>query len=204
MTYFNVCEAGPGELVAAELCLDELSKDLEGELGLLTSDRVICQKLDCATLVTEHQLRAKVWSHDCDSDLGRRLDGELFVRELTTVFAHGSGKHRGFHAGTFRWRTAAGIVQGRMQGVTNVGTHREPAFPGGCQKCGDDNVMEGRLCGRLVRPAEEAFAGIQVTAAYRIRYDSSSDGGVGGVVGTIEGLVIRTCGCETDCGCPEK
>ena len=200
MTNFHVCEAGPADLVAAELCLDELSKDFEGSLSDPESERVICRQLDCATLVVEQQLRAKVWSHDCDSELGKLFDGELLVRELTTVFAHGSGKRRGFHSGTFRWRTSAGIVQGHLRGMTNEGTHRKPAFDG-CQKCGDDNVMEGRLCGRLVRPTDEKLAGIQVTAAYRIRYDSSEGGGVGGVAGTIEGLLIRTCGCEKDCGC---
>ena len=200
---FNVCDAGPGDLVRAELCLDELSKDLKGELGLVEAERSECPELDCRTLVVEHQIRAEVFSHDCDSELGKLFDGRFLVRDLTTVFAHGSGTRRGFHAGTFLWRTAAGLVQGRLQGMTNEGTHREPAFDG-CQKCSDVGVMEGRLCGRLVRPADEKLAGIQVTAAYRFRFDSSTDGGHGALVGTIEGLLIRTCGCDKDCGCPEK
>lgn len=203
MTYFHVCEAGPGDLVATELCLDELSKDLKGELERLEAERRECRELDCRTLVVEHQLRAEVFSHECDSELGKLFDGRLAVRDLTTVFANGSGMRRGFHAGTFQWRTSAGIVQGRLQGMTNEGTHREPAFDG-CQKCGDVGVMEGRLCGRLIRPTDEKLAGIQITAAYRFRFDPSSEGEGSGLVGTIEGLVIRTCGCEKDCGCPEK
>ncbi len=203
MTNFHVCEAGPGELVAAELCLDELSKDLAGELTLVESEQESCQPLDCRTLVTVHMIRAKVWSHDCDSERGKLFDGLFTVRDLTTVYAHGSGLNRGSHAGTFTWRTSAGVVQGRLQGMTNEGTHREPAFDG-CQKCGDVGVMEGRLCGRLVRSADPKLAGIQLTAAYRFAFEPNEKGGDGELRGTIEGLLIRTCGCETDCGCPDK
>ena len=133
MTYFHACTAGPGDLVAAELCLDELSKDLEGELVLVESERAQCEELDCRTLVVEQQIRAKVWSHDCDSELGKLFDGLLAVRDLTTIYAHGSGTHRGFHAGTFLWRASVGIVQGQLRGMTNEGTHRKPAFDG-CQE----------------------------------------------------------------------
>lgn len=195
---FSVCEARPAELAKAVLCLDELSKDVKGELMIVDAERQVCRTLDCKTLMVEHVLRAEVFSHDCDSEIGKLFDGRFSVRDLTTVFADGSGLRRGLHTGTFQWRTSVGIVQGRLSGMTNEGTHREPAFEG-CQKCGELGVMEGRLCGRLVRAADPKLAGAQVTAAYRFRFDPSEKGGEGGLAGTIEGLVVRTCAPVSEC-----
>jgi len=79
-------------------------------------------------LTAEHLLRIEVSSHPCDSRLGRQFDGRITSRDLTTVFANGSGVRRGMHSGNFLWSTAAGIVQGRMSGMTNEGTQGEPAF----------------------------------------------------------------------------
>lgn len=195
---FSVCEARPAELARAVLCLDELSKDVKGELLVVDVEDHACRPLDCRTLVVEHVIRAEVSGHDCDSELGKLFDGRFAVRDLTTVFAHGSGMRRGLHTGTFQWRTQAGIVQGRMSGMTNEGTHREPAFQG-CQKCGDVGVMEGRLCGRLVRATDPKLAGAQVTAAYRFAFDPSEKGGEGAMVGTLEGLVVRSCDPVVEC-----
>jgi hypothetical protein len=44
-----------------------------------------------------------------------------------------------------------------------------------------------------VRTTEPRLAGAQVVAAYRLRFDSSSEGALGGVRGTLEGLIVRTC-----------
>jgi hypothetical protein len=55
----------------------------------------------------------------------------LFVGRLVTAFEI-DGEHRGFHAGDFEWTVTAGLkVAGRMSGVTNVGTHREPPLKPG-------------------------------------------------------------------------
>lgn len=195
---FSVCEARPAELARAVLCVDELSKNVKGELIIVDADRDVCEKLDCVTLTSEHVIRAEVQSHDCDSEIGKLFDGRLSVKDLTTVYAHGTGLARGLHAGTFVWRTAAGTVQGRLSGMTNEGTHREPAFKG-CQECGERGVMEGRLCGRLVRAADPKLVGAQVTAAYRFAFDPTEKGGEGDLVGTIEGLVVRACEPVTEC-----
>ena len=79
-----------------------------------------------------------------------------------------------------------------MSGMTNEGTHREPAFKG-CQECGDRGVMEGRLCGRLVDAADRALAGTQVTAAYRFAFEPQETDGDSRLRGTVEGLVVRNC-----------
>ena len=96
------------------------------------------------------------------------------------------------HTATFSWRCQIGLVQGTLAGLTNEGTHRAPVFDE-CQRCSETGVMEGRLCGRLVRSAEPRLVGAQVVAAYRLRFDASREGALGGVRGTLEGLVLRTC-----------
>jgi hypothetical protein len=113
----------------------------------------------------------------------------LFVGRLVTAFEI-DGEHRGFHAGDFEWTVTAGLkVAGRMSGVTNVGTHREPPFKP-CQKCDERGVMEGRLCGQVTTSQDPALKRCQVIAAYRIRFDPSRKGGNGDVEGTLEGLII--------------
>lgn len=195
---YNACDGRPAELARAVLCLDPVSKDLGGDLVLLDVEKHVCRELDCRTLTAEHLLRLRVSSHDCDSELGKQFDGTIASRDLTTVFADGSGLRRGMHTATFVWRTSVGIVQGRMSGMTNEGTHREPAFKG-CQECGEVGVMEGRLCGRLVRATDPALVGAQVTAAYRLAFEPSEKGGEGGLRGTLEGLVVRNCAPSREC-----
>ena len=189
---YNACAGRPAELARAVLCLDELSKDIKGDLVIVETEVHECRELDCQSLTVEHLLRVEVSSHLCDSGLGKQFDGRITSRDLTTVFVDGSGMRRGMHAGTFVWNTAAGRVEGRMSGMTNEGTHREPAFKA-CQECGDRGVMEGRLCGRLVRAADPALTGAQVTAAYRFAFDAGERGGEGALQGTVEGLVVRNC-----------
>jgi len=195
---YNACDGRPAELVKAVLCLDEISKNVNGDLVIVDADDHVCRKLDCKTLTVEHLLRVEISSHDCDSKIGSLLDGRLSSRDLTTVFVDGSGLRRGTHVGTFVWRTSVGTIQGRMSGMTNEGTHREPAFDG-CQKCGDVGVMEGRLCGRLVRASDPALIGAQVTAMYRFAFEPSEKGGEGSLRGTIEGVVVRSCEPSREC-----
>ncbi len=194
---YNVCDGRPADLAQAVLCLDEVSKDAFGELRIIEAERHECRELDCRTLTTEHLLQVKVEPHRCDSELGRLLDGPLTSKDLTTVFVDGTGLRRGFHNGTFVWRTSIGAIQGRLHGMTNEGTHRKPAFDG-CQECGDLGVMEGRLCGRL-RSADPKFAGLQLTAAYRFAFEPNEKGGEGDLRGTIEGLLVRNCAPTKEC-----
>ena len=79
---YNVCDGRPEELAQAVLCLDELSKDVKGELTIIDLDDHACEQLDCRTRVVERLLRAEVFSHRCDSELGTLLDGQLIVRDL--------------------------------------------------------------------------------------------------------------------------
>ena len=188
----DLCHATPAELFAAEVCLHELSKDAEGRLSRPEGQQHVCPEEDCRTLTTDQDLELSLRPHDCDSDVGRLFDGELRSVDLATVFVDGEGTRRGMHTATFSWRCQIGLVQGTLAGLTNEGTHRAPVFDE-CQRCSETGGMEGRLCGRLVRSAAPRLAGAQVVAAYRLRFDSSREGALGGVRGTREGLVVRTC-----------
>jgi hypothetical protein len=178
-------------LAEGVLCLDALSKDLEGELVPVAAEPEDCPELDCRTLVTTHLLRVELRRHDCDSELGSVLDGVLLVRNLTTVFAGANPQGRGVHAGDFLWRGHGFRITGTLTGMTNVGTHREPAFEP-VQRCDNPGVLEGRFCGQ-VRAAEPRLDGSQVTGVYRIRFEPTPEGGRGGVRGTLEGVVLRDC-----------
>ncbi|SDD30162.1 hypothetical protein SAMN05660690_3935 [Geodermatophilus telluris] len=188
----DLCDAGPAGLLAAEVCLSELSVDVAGRLSRPEGQEHQCPEDGCRTLTTEQDLELELRSHDCASEVGRLLDGRLGSVDLVTVYTDGDGNRRGVHTATFTWRSRAGVVHGTLSGLTNQGTHRAPAFDA-CQRCGDTGVMEGRLCGRLVRAGEPRLAGAEVVAAYRLRFDASSAGAVGGVRGTLEGLVVRAC-----------
>ena len=188
----DLCSAGPADLLAAEVCLFEISKDVEGRLSHPEGQQHLCPEDDCRTLATDQDLELELRSHDCDSEVGRLFDGRLRSVDLATVYVDGDGNRRGVHTATFSWRSQAGLVQGTLSGLTNEGTHRPPAFDE-CQKCGDTGVMEGRLCGRLVRTPEPRLLDAEVVAAYRLRCEVSGEGVLGGVRGTLEGLVVRTC-----------
>lgn len=193
-TTLQPCLEDPRTLWEERVCLEPVSKDLRGELKLLDRERQECDEPRCLTLKTDHLLRVDLRSHEpCDSKLGQLLDGTLLVRRLITALADGTGQGRGLHAGDFRWFGDGFRIEGRLAGMTNVGTHREPAFRD-CQQCHDPGYMEGRLCGRVVRAKEEHLVGCQVTAAYRLRFDPSEGFEDSGVEGTLEGLVVCRCG----------
>lgn len=129
------CPDSPKALLARELCLSEVSKNLEGELRLLESEREDCKTPKCRTLKTMHLLELEVKSHrPCDSRPGRLLDGALTVHDLVHAFARGDGNRRGVRAGSFRWRGAKRSRHGwhlrhRQRGhAPQAGLRRLPAL----------------------------------------------------------------------------
>lgn len=181
-----------GGLIDRVVCLSLLSKDLEGELRLVESTEERCRELSCTTLETVHQLELKAGRHDCDSEVGSLLDGTLHVGDLVHKFEGGDGTHRGVHEASFRWRGRSVLATGSMRGVTNAGTHRAPPFDA-CQRCDEVGVMEGLLVGTIRRARDRRLVGCTLQAAYRLRFDASSDGGSGGVRGTLEGAIVCDC-----------
>jgi hypothetical protein len=183
------CFDDPKAIFENEFCVGALSKDMKGELKLTSSKEHKCRAPVCRTLRTVHDLKVNVFGTACDSPATKPLDGILVVK-LVTAFDT-DGNHRGVHAGDFTWTGGAGLkVTGRMSGVTNEGSHRLPIKD--CQKCGDRGIMEGRLCGQVVE-GDSGLKGCAVIAAYRIKFDSGTTGGTGGVVGTIEGVTVCAC-----------
>jgi len=184
------CFDDPKAILEKAFCVSALSKDLKGELKLAGSKKQKCPEPKCETLRTAHDLKVEVNGTPCDSPAAHPLDGTLVVK-LSTAFDT-DGNHRGFHAGDFTWTGAGGLkITGRMSGVTNEGSHRPPIKA--CQKCNDLGIMEGRLCGQVVEPGHTKLKGCQIVAAYRIKFDPSVTGGQGGVVGTLEGVLICSC-----------
>lgn len=175
-------------------CLRSVSKDVKGELTRLDLDHRKCETEagSCATLVTDHLLRARLESHEPCDDRRPNTDGELVVRRLVTTFRDDDGHNRGVHAGEFRWRSKGLVIEGRLRGMTNVGTHRRPAFDD-CQECHSPGMMEGVLCGRIVKARDRGLVGDQVTASYRFRFDPSKEFQDTAFTGTIEGVVIHDC-----------
>jgi hypothetical protein len=184
------CFDDPTAILERALCVSALSKDLKGELILSRSMGQKCMDPECKTLKTVHSLRVKLEATRCDSPLAKALDGSLSAKLITAFDT--DGMHRGFHSGDFTWTGSSGVkVTGRMSGVTNVGSHRLPIKS--CQKCSDLGIMEGRLCGQVIQARESKLKGCQVIADYRIKFDPSIKGGVGSVVGTIEGVIVCFC-----------
>jgi hypothetical protein len=186
------CLDEPPVLLTERVCVHDLSKDVRGELDLNDSELEKCVAPECRTLKTVHRLRVEVRGHDCDSHLGKLLDGKLVVDRLVTAFEE-DGHHRGIHAGDFRWESEGAVIAGRMSGVTNAGTHRAPVFEPGCERCAERGVLTGRLCGEVVEAHVGELRECKVVAIYKIRFDPSEDGGSGTVYGTLEGMVICPC-----------
>jgi hypothetical protein len=177
------------------VCVSPLSKDLEGELSLVHSERESCRTLRCETLEAQHHLKLGVSRHDCDSDVAGLLDGTLASGDVAHKFADADGNRRGVHEGRFRWNGSGATATGTLRGVTNAGTHRAPAFDE-CQRCDNPGVMEGLLVGTIRRASDRRLVGCTIQAAYRLRFDPSSEGGSGSVRGTLEGAIV--------CDCPDR
>jgi hypothetical protein len=187
------CADSAADLEHGQWCLYAVSKDLSGTLTLLEAEREVCEATRCVTLQTVHHIKSEIVAHPpCDSREAAVLDGVFLVRDLVQLFIGGDGNQRAVHAGSFRWNGAGALVTGTLSGVTNVGTHREPAFKG-CQRCDDRGYMEGRLCGRIVRSRSPALVGCQVMGAYRFRFDANASGGEGPMRGTFEGAILCPC-----------
>lgn len=82
-------------------CLYEISKILKGDLYFENEIKEKCDQLDCQVLNTSHVLKIEIKSFECDSKIGRQLDGILKGR-LVNKFIE-NGNRRGIHHGTFEW-----------------------------------------------------------------------------------------------------
>ena len=180
------CFDDPATIQKNLVCLSALSKNLTGKLTLAKRTPQRCATPQCQTLKVVYRLQIQIDAHKCDRE--PQWDGRL-VSQLVAALADDE-LGRGVHAGDFIWTCASFTVTGRMSGVTNVGTHRKPAFDD-CQRCDETGVMEGRLCGQVTKARDERLLGSQVNAAYRIRFAPKSRDSR--IAGTLEGVVIDRC-----------
>lgn len=184
------CFDDPKAILEKAFCVTHVSKNLKGKLDLTSMKDQKCKEPKCQTRRVAHTLTVDVTRTVCDSDQSKFLDGSLTTR-LSTAFDT-DGMHRGFHAGDFTWTGVNGLtITGRMSGITNTGTHRKPIKD--CQTCRDRGIMEGKLCGEVIKPGDTKMKGCQVIGAYRIKFDPSEKGGSGAVVGTIDGVIVCFC-----------
>jgi len=186
------CFDDPAAVLDKEYCLSAVSKNLRGEFAAPHPKRHECNKPECRTLRVTQVLKVEVTPEHCDSPLAKNLNGTLVVERLASAFDQ-DGNHRGIHAGDFVWTGVNHVtVKGRLSGMTNEGTHRAPAFTE-CQRCEQRGVMEGLLCGQVDAPGIDDLNGAQITASYRIKFESTPNGPAGAVLGTLEGMIITPC-----------
>jgi hypothetical protein len=136
----------------------------------------------------------KLEPYRCDEDPAK-LGGWFEVSDLVHVFG-GDGARRGFHSGDFRWMIDDTVVVGRLSGITHAGTHHPPVLE--CQECEAPGFLQGTLCGKVLRAPDRNYRQAQFIANYVFRAEKV-DRETGlvrqGVEGTLEGVIVRGCGC---------
>ncbi|HEY8505326.1 MAG TPA: hypothetical protein VIL46_12140 [Gemmataceae bacterium] len=177
-----------GRAFEEKVCLAAVSKNLKGDLSDRKREEQKCQKPECVTLKILYRLRVEVrGQRPCDTPESQKLlDGRLEAELVAAFDKDGTG--RGTHAGNFKWGGAGSTVAGRMSGVTNAGTHRDPLME--CERCDARGHMEGELEGVVV---DGAHKGCRVTGTYVIQFDPSKGGTGSAVQGTLEANLICPC-----------
>ena len=176
-----------GPYYKEKICMLPVSKNLRGEIDLSDRDLQKCRRPACETLKAVHALKLEIRTHrPCDAVAVRRLDGKLDGK-LVFAFIE-DGNHRGYHVARFEWSSASSELLGRMSGITNAGTHRDPLMH--CERCDDRGQMEGRLDAVVVKGDHK---GCRVLASYMIDFDPSSGAISTAVEGTLEGVLICDC-----------
>jgi hypothetical protein len=170
------------------ICMKAVSKDLRGQFFVKEQEVQECKRPRCVTLKARLHFELQVRPHRrCDSVAARVLDGSIEGELVFALIENGYG--RGYHLGSFRWSGAAATLVGRMSGVTNAGTHRDPVAP--CEPCDRRGHMEGRLDAVVV---DGEYQRCRVLATYVIDYDTSHEAQDTAIIGTLEGVLI--CPCE--------
>lgn len=187
------CLDEPAIIFKQKMCVHSVSKNFKATIKLVDKDEQKCEKPGCVTLKTVHALKVGVVSNNpCDSKFGKVLTGTILVERLASAFDQ-DGTHRGFHAGDFVWKSKSFTAEGRLSGVTNAGTHREPIFKA-CQTCDARGFMEGRICGQITHTNKPELKGCHIIGTYRMQFPPTATGGSGAGKETIEAVLV--CPCE--------
>lgn len=188
------CPDDPRLMLEQRTCVTALSKTIEGRIGRPEPERRDCEDPRCLTLTTRQPLELRLDRFDCDEDPAAAILGAIVVQDLVHVF-DSSGDRRGFHSGDFRWESPPLLAFGRMSGITNAGTHHKPVLD--CQDCRAPGFLQGRLCGSIARAEDPTLRGAHLLGNYVLRVGDVVDDGIPEqrVLGTLEGVLIRGCGC---------
>ncbi len=191
------CWDDPQQLRDQPACLFAVSKNVRGELRYEAREHRGCLEPPCSSLRLTAMLQAALTSNTpCDDGHIAAFNGDLVVRDLALAFAGAEVSARGLHAGNFEWRTFAGLVfRGQLSGTVNAGLFRPPAYSA-AERCHEQGVLYGRLCGRVVdAPAtQHLWIGAHLLATYRLTFELLEDHPGGELVGTLEGAVTQVCG----------
>ena len=179
-------------------CLYEISKVFKGDLYFESEIKEKCDQLDCIVLNTSHVMKVEIKSFECDSKVGRQLDGVLKARLFTKFIEN--GQRRGIHFATFEWyKSSDFVILGRLDGITNSGSHHHP-LKQECEKCNQDSHMEGKLEGYIkFQNNLGSMYGYKISAMYamdvnwKIRSEPFRNENYGTIEGTIEGIISRYC-----------
>ncbi|MGI9436116.1 MAG: hypothetical protein ACR2Q4_15025 [Geminicoccaceae bacterium] len=170
------------------VCMKPISKNLRGEFDVVERRRQECDEPECVTRKAKVRFRTSVKPHQpCDSRPSQALNGDI---EGELVFSYiRNGLRRGCHVGHFRWDGVDSEAVGRMEGMTNIGTHRRPVAH--CENCHEPGHMEGCMDAVIVKGKHK---GCRIKATYLINFDPAPRIQDTAFVGTIEAVLI--CECE--------
>jgi hypothetical protein len=176
-----------GKYYQDPICMYPVSKDFKGRFEVREQKPHQCSRPDCLTLSAFLTMESEVVAHrPCDSVACMWLDGKL-TAELVFKYIQ-DGEHRGYHVAKAKWGAAGGTLIGKMAGITNAGTHREPLM--NCERCDERGHMEGRLDAVVV---DGEYKGSRLLASYAIRFDPGLQAQNTAIIGTLEGVLIRPC-----------
>jgi hypothetical protein len=170
------------------ICMWVVSKDLRGEFTFTNLEDQECRRTSCMTHKGQLILKVRVMPHfPCDAVASRAFDGDIKSELVFAYIENGYG--RGYHLGRLEWYGSTSHLMGRMSGVTNAGTHRNPLAP--YESCDRRGHIEGRLDAVVV---DGDHKDCRVIATYVIDFDPSLKAAGSGLLGTLEGVLI--CPCE--------
>ena len=173
--------------------LQEISKDLQGEVWVVTRTDKTCVSPPSVSWLLVQGLHLVQSPAQCDTNLGRTLTGAIDVSNLTTIFTGQQAILRGVHAADFSWTPTTGgfIGPGTLQGITNAGIVRPPAAQQECEPCRQPGILTGHLFAHGQTLDTPFF---YVDAVYRLAWDPIADPQSRATVrGTLEGVIIVPC-----------
>lgn len=176
-----------GTFFKEPVCLWSVSKDFRGEFRVRQEDLQACREPGCRTLKGWFDFTLRLTTHrPCDSVLAMPLDGAIEGELVTAQIDDGHG--RGHHVARLKWGGASSTLLGRMGGITNAGTHRDPLMR--CERCDARGHMEGRMDAVVV---DGDHKGCRLVASYMIEFDPGHTVQSTAVAGTLDGVLICDC-----------